>query len=160
MSRCCERLARGTNSGSTAIPPKRISNSRRLMRAPALGKAVVPAHTNILEGASEWVMQCWAMSALGPKADILEGLCDVRFTPKSGHRLSELRCPLCARSGLLRCNKHVERYSITSSARAINLSGMVSSSVFAVPRLITSSNLVGCSTGRSAGFSPSKIRLT
>jgi hypothetical protein len=51
-------------------------------------------------------------------------------------------------------------HSITSSARASNLSGMVSPSVFAVARLITSSNLVGCSTGRSAGFAPSRIRLT
>jgi putative ABC transport system substrate-binding protein len=51
-------------------------------------------------------------------------------------------------------------HSITSSASASNLSGMVSPSAFAVPRLITSSNLVGCSTGRSAGLAPWRIRLT
>ena len=56
----------------------------------------------------------------------------------------------------MHCNTRAECYSITSSARATNLSGTTSSSVFAVLRLITSSNLVGCSTGRSAGFSPSK----
>ena len=55
---------------------------------------------------------------------------------------------------------NVKHYSITSSAKASNLSGMVSPSVFAVPRFITSSNLVGCSTGRSAGFAPSKMRMT
>src|SRR6516225_9121460 len=39
------------------------------------------------------------MSALGQKADILGGLCDVRFTPESGHQVSALGCPLCAKSG-------------------------------------------------------------
>src|SRR5262249_15023311 len=48
-------------------------------------------------------------------------------------------------------------HSITSSASASSLSGMVRPSAFAVLRLITSSNLVGCMTGRSAGFSPLRI---
>src|SRR5271167_1743467 len=47
-----------------------------------------------------------------------------------------------------------ERYWITSSAVANSVSGMVSPSALAVLRLITSSNLVGCMIGRSAGFSP------
>src|SRR5262245_46709701 len=49
-------------------------------------------------------------------------------------------------------------HSITSSALASNVSGMVRPSPLAVLRLITSSNLVGCMTGRSAGFSPLRIR--
>jgi hypothetical protein len=49
-------------------------------------------------------------------------------------------------------------YSITSSARRRNDSGIVSPSAFAVLRLTTNSNLVGCTTGRSAGFSPLRIR--
>src|SRR5262249_61621401 len=43
-------------------------------------------------------------------------------------------------------------YSITSSASARSLSGISRWSAFAVLRLITNSNLVGCHTGRSAGF--------
>src|SRR5207247_4484488 len=43
---------------------------------------------------------------------------------------------------------------ITSSARCSSDGGMVSPSALAVLRLITSSNLVGCSTGRSAGLTP------
>jgi hypothetical protein len=42
----------------------------------------------------------------GSKADILGGLPDVRFTPKSGHRNSVVGCPLCAISGLLQRSKH------------------------------------------------------
>jgi hypothetical protein len=42
-------------------------------------------------------------------------------------------------------------YSMTSSARARIVSGIVSPSTLAVVRLITSSNLVGCSTGRFTG---------
>src|SRR4030095_9512004 len=51
-------------------------------------------------------------------------------------------------------------HSITSSARAITDEGIVNPSVFAVLRLITRSYLVGACTGRSAGFSPFKIRST
>jgi hypothetical protein len=46
-------------------------------------------------------------------------------------------------------------HSITWSARARSDGGTVRPSAFAVFRLMTSSNLVGCCTGRSAGFSPS-----
>jgi hypothetical protein len=46
------------------------------------------------------------------------------------------------------------RYSITSSARTSSPVGNSIPSALAVLRLITSSNLVGCTTGRSAGFSP------
>src|SRR5262249_57788049 len=45
-------------------------------------------------------------------------------------------------------------HSITSSASASSLSGISRWRAFAVVRLITNSNLVGCTTGRLAGFSP------
>src|SRR5216684_4954388 len=51
-------------------------------------------------------------------------------------------------------------HSITSSARSRNDSGIVRPSALAVLRLITSSNLVGCSTGKSAGLEPLRIRST
>src|SRR3954467_2793882 len=46
------------------------------------------------------------------------------------------------------------RYSITSSARPSNIDDTSSPIAFAALRLITSSNLVGCSTANSAGFAP------
>src|SRR5262245_440492 len=49
-------------------------------------------------------------------------------------------------------------YSITSSARASSMGGMVRPSARAVGRLITKSNLVDCATGRSIGFSPFRMR--
>src|SRR5262249_26845255 len=51
-------------------------------------------------------------------------------------------------------------HSITSSDSASNLSGISRPSAFAVWRLITNSNLVGCSTGKSAGLAPFRIRST
>src|SRR5258707_13398859 len=51
-------------------------------------------------------------------------------------------------------------HSITSSALASRVGGISRPSVFAVLRLITRSNFVGCSTGRSAGFVPRKILST
>jgi hypothetical protein len=49
---------------------------------------------------------------------------------------------------------------ITSSARSSNEGGIVSPSAFAVFRLITNSNLVGCSIGRSPGLAPLRILST
>src|SRR5262249_29679370 len=65
-----------------------------------------------------------------------------------------------------RCRAAESRYecapphSITSSARASSVGGISRSSVLAVLRLITSSYLVGACTGRSAGFSPLRMRST
>ena len=50
------------------------------------------------------------------------------------------------------------RYSITSSAIASTLAGISKPSAFAVLRLMTRLNLVGCITGKSAGRSPLRMR--
>src|SRR6516165_10753750 len=66
-----------------------------------------------------------------------------------------LECGLCF-------NHRIERldHSITSSARASSVGGTVRPSAFAVFMLITNSYLVGACTGRSAGFSPLRMRST
>jgi hypothetical protein len=51
-------------------------------------------------------------------------------------------------------------HSITSSARTSMIAGTGMPSAFAVFWLITSSNLVGCSTGKSAGLAPLTILST
>ena len=51
-------------------------------------------------------------------------------------------------------------HSITSSARASTVAGTSMPSALAVFMLITSSYLVGAWTGRSAGFSPLRMRST
>src|SRR5262245_15102055 len=51
-------------------------------------------------------------------------------------------------------------HSITSSARASSVSGTVRPSALAVLTLMTSSNVLGCSTGISAGFAPRRILST
>ena len=49
---------------------------------------------------------------------------------------------------------------ITRSALASTFGGMITPICLAALRLITKSNLVGCSTGRSAGFAPLRILST
>ena len=49
-------------------------------------------------------------------------------------------------------------HSITSSAMASSLSGIWRPSALAVLRLIINSSFVACMTGRSAGFSPLRMR--
>src|SRR5450631_1141587 len=51
----------------------------------------------------------------------------------------------------------VPSYSITSSAMARSKGGICRPSALAALRLMTSSNFVDCSTGRSAGFAPCRI---
>src|SRR5262249_20342268 len=55
---------------------------------------------------------------------------------------------------------HPPHHSITSSAMACNVSGTVRPSALAVLRLMTSSSLVDCWTGKSAGLTPWRILPT
>jgi hypothetical protein len=67
--------------------------------------------------------------------------------------------PLC--DGVMAPLRHFfPAYSITSSARASSVGGTSRPSAFAVVKLMTSSNLVGCSTGMSAGFAPRRTLST
>src|SRR2546430_16410441 len=52
------------------------------------------------------------------------------------------------------------RHSITSSARASKIGETSKPKALAVLRLTTNSNLVPCSTGKSAGFAPLRILST
>src|SRR5271169_4111270 len=64
---------------------------------------------------------------------------------------------LCCRAHAPEQQVSATYYSITSSARARIDGGTVKPSALAVLRLTTSSKVVGCWTGRSAGFSPLRI---
>jgi hypothetical protein len=79
----------------------------------------------------------------------------------AGERLAaKWPCPpeaVIAVAANLRCNKRLEAYSITSSARASSIGGISRPSDLAVLRLITNSYLVDCITGRSAGLVPFRI---
>jgi hypothetical protein len=79
------------------------------------------------------------MSALPPKADIVECEGDVRFVPKADI---------------------VDLYSISSSASDSTDGGIAKPAALAVVRFMTSSNFVGSTTGRSATFVPVRILST
>src|SRR5262249_10570563 len=72
-----------------------------------------------------------------------------RERPRS-HRAAEQRYELAALDP--------RAHSMTSSGRACSLSGIWRPSDLAVVVLMISWNLVGCSTGRSAGLAPLRIR--
>src|SRR5262245_11997866 len=73
----------------------------------------------------------------------------VRRGHRPSHRAPEQRHELAPRN-----------HSITSSARASSVAGTSRPSDAAVFKLITSSCFVGAWTGRSAGFSPFRMRST
>src|SRR6516162_10480884 len=84
-----------------------------------------------------------------------------RAAQESYHRHRRL---LRARRERPRCRAAEQRdeiaalHSITSSARASTVAGTSRPSALAVLRLMTVSYLVGACTGRSAGFSPLRMR--
>src|SRR5262249_5208079 len=90
----------------------------------------------------------------GSGADITQSPGNVRFTPESGHRPTRRECPLCANSDLTRCTKAALFDHL--AARPSSGSGHVIPSALAVLTLSTSSTLMDCWTGRSAGLSPLK----
>ena len=77
------------------------------------------------------------MSALPPKADMCSANSNVRFGP-----IADIG----------------QVYSITSSAREISVAGTVMPRIRAVWMLMTSSNLVACTTGKSSGLAPLRTR--
>src|SRR5262245_59901284 len=81
----------------------------------------------------------------------------VRITPKSGHVVDiperQVRATLRPEHVQQRAQQN-RVYSITSSARVTSVGGTSIPSAVAVIRLLTRSNLVGCSTGRSPGLEP------
>jgi hypothetical protein len=78
----------------------------------------------------------------------------VRFGPFATDLLRPSNPPVSAMSCREQMQQHrSQTYSITSSARASSSGGISKPNAFAVAILITSSNLVPISTGRSPAFS-------
>src|SRR5262249_28072102 len=98
-----------------------------------------------------------------PKCPYVMLRADERSTPQeanyghSGLLRPRSHWPRCGRTAE-QSNELAAPHSITSSAATWRVSGIVSPSALAVLRFIMSSNLVGCMTGKSAGFSPLRIR--
>ena len=119
-------------------PPTSFIKSRRRMDLRGAGLCAVPNHSKLQ-------VDMWRKRTGRP---------DVWFTPDSDRMADALPCPKGATS------RHRLSYSITSSARASSVDGIVRPSAFAVWRLSANSNLIGFWTGRSAGCAPLRMRST
>jgi len=117
-----------------------------------------------------------SMSALPPKADMCSAKRNVSYGPKADIHIQRFLNQKRISAGSIRRHKTkltsaffrmsakgqkwTLLYSITSSALSNSERGMVRPSALAVLRLMTNSNFVGCSTGRSAGLAPFSILST
>src|SRR5262249_48293075 len=101
------RQARGENfrleSGDVLLPDQRMVHS---------GNRVLPDQNLLRHERAEIAVD---------RTHVAVG---VRYSPKSRHWNSVAKCPLCAISGLMHCSI-LYRYSITSSARARSVGGML-----------------------------------
>src|SRR5262249_34034671 len=121
-----------------------------------LGKAVFDGHVLAFNVAG-------FLEALLERGDLLaqrSARSSAQESNHGHHRLLRARRarPRCRAAE--QCDEIAARHSITSSARDRNDSGIVRPSGLAVVRLMTRSNLVGCSTGMSPGFVPRRILST
>jgi hypothetical protein len=161
---CCARKLSGH---AVADPTIALTKSRRRIASPKRLKECVDYRLRhaitagicdgrngvgpfILRGNNPWDR----MSALGHSrpSHFVPVLNNVRYASDSDHSRYESELTLWAIS------RHQSTHSMTSSARARSVAGTFRRSAFAVLRLITISNLVGRMTGRSAGFSPLRMR--
>jgi len=92
-----------------------------------------------------------------PIASLWQRADHFRSSPNSGLGVALRQLTLCAITGLLH-RSQLGSYSITSSALASSVGGTLRPSAFAVLRLMINSNLVGSTTGRSAGLAPARTR--
>jgi hypothetical protein len=128
--------------GICLAPPTRLDQQRSFVRD-ARGQ-----RSTSVRGQTEKSGRAIGKSALPSGTDIVSLASQVRKVPRGDlSRCSNVREQSCG-------------YSITSSARASRLGATSRPSDLAVLRLITSLYLVGCCTGRSAGFSPLRMRST
>src|SRR6516162_3977645 len=124
-----------------------------IARAPAIVDAdILPdGPTRLLQGLRESGQECVPFSIVCRKR------CKDTDAPHAIGLLRPRRERPCGRPAEQRDELAASDHSITSSARASSMGGMARPSALAVVRLMMRSNLVGCSTGRLAGFAPRTI---
>src|SRR5262249_30613161 len=143
---------------------RRKRDQLRRVPAYAVGIAATPANIDAKIAAH---IPTELLHALLERGEIRLALqivaCDIHQDADAPHPLSLLRArrerPPC-RSPAEQSDELAASHSITSSARAMSIGGTSRPSALAALRFTARSNLVGCSTGRSAGRSPLRMRST
>jgi len=129
---------RGVRYGRVATTPTSAKTKRHPKAYLAIETPVVACPLRVKLGHPGDV-RC--TTALPPEADVHARSCYVAFVPISD---------ICSTAN---CD-----YSITSSARASSVGGTSRPSALAVFKLMTKSNFVASTTGKSAGLAPLRIR--
>ena len=136
--------------GMSALPP--VSEHRQAV-SQCPKSANRRSHTPRRHGRTPWMR--WSFGQPGLPQSLVSQLAGhFRSTSTSRQGLSRLACLAGANT------RHPLLHSISSSARVSSDDGMVNPSAFAVLRLIANWYFVGACAGRSAGFSPLKMRST
>jgi hypothetical protein len=129
------------------------------------GQPVLGTDLNRSELSRRRLAACGPMSVPGHERRISPFRNRSALLPNSGRGADIPEPTLSAKKATFRhqsrwCEGIICTYSITLSARNSSDGGIVSPIAFAVRKLTTSSSLVGCSMGRSAGRAPRKILST
>src|SRR5262249_35624466 len=139
--------SRGIADDQSYLPAKKVRQQKRQPVGLILGKAVLDSDVLALNEA------CF-LQALAEPGRVMR---QVSAAEKPHHRHRRLLRPRRERPRRRAPEQHDELapfHSITLSARSTSPLGISWPIAFAVLRLMISSNLLGCSTGRSAGFVP------
>src|SRR5262249_14839052 len=134
----------------------------RQVRACIFRAAVPDRHAAYASDQRPYSSSFQSNEACGRALDYLR-LCETRSPRRHSHWSPPSGRPRQGSGRSVLAEPHDELalvHSITSSARASSVGGTARPSACAVLRLMTSSNLVGCTTGRSAGLVPLRILST
>ena len=144
-------------------PDPRLGESRRGHRSHCVARGAGASAAQGLHAAHVRVQRAGAQGLRRPAVETIQ---TVRSETGSPCRSSQAPWPTKsmgttnhATASVVNHATHtaVNYYWIIWSARSNTDGGIARPSAFAVLRLITSSNLVGCSTGKSAGLAPLSI---
>ena len=150
------QISRGISEDHSHLTTNQLSRHRRRSVILPLQPPVLDPHVLALDvaGFLQSLSKCRHVRRERPGRSAVE---------KADHRHCRLLRPRRERPSCCSAEQPDEvaaSHSITSSARASTVAGTSRPSALAVFRLITSSYLVGACTGRSAGFSPLRMRST
>ncbi len=140
-----------------ATPPRNVMNSRRFMSRPSRSRKHVTTSSYVM-------LRCASQQNWPPTAEMghsRQGGASCRSSHVRNAPLATVGPKKAAcRDGPTTDSRSAANkfhHSITSSARAKSVGGIVNPSALAVLRLMTSSSLMLCWTGRSAGLAPLRI---
>ena len=156
---CCSATRRAAAQDNVRRERDQLRRVAAIAAGIARAPAIVEAHVASV-GPAQFLQPLQERSDAGQRFRIVGGEVHEHADPSHRARLLRPRRERPRRRAAEQRDELAPSHSITSSARASSVGGTVRRSMRAVSALMTSSNFDVCTTGKSDGFAPFKMRPT